>query len=519
MTSCKGLDDLLAAGAQPRRLRGPEADAFFSQISARLFAPAPPPVPGHPPNKPTEPHERPPFPIDVFPEPLAAFARAVAAAMGCPIDFPGVSLLVVSGAAIGAARSLQVKGGWFEKPGMYAAIISPPGTTKTPVLKAVMAPVYEEQARLYREHREAVRRFIEAKEAQKQAKKGAEEGESSETPVEPPPLRHLFAGDTTVEALARILSECPKGLLVCRDELTALMNSMNQYKAHGSDREFFLSAWSGETVKVDRKGDQGKPIFIHHPFLSVLGCITPDRLTKLQAEDGAEDGFRDRFLYSFPAEGKVSGWLEAEITEEDVAPWKQVLGKLQNLEPVRPEGASERPRFLTFDHEGREAFKVWFDGLTDQMNDEDFPRDLIGPFSKMKAYCARFALVLHLLRVGCGEAGGEQDEGQVDAEDVSRAARLCDYFMAHFRLAFGRMKQTAEDRKVGRFMEWMRRKKLTTCTARDICRYEVCGIKTTPEAVRLLHEAVHRDLGELRTGNANGSRSKDSVTFVVKSGD
>src|SRR5262249_5007939 len=141
----KGLDDLLAAGAKPRRHKGAEVGALFAAIRSQLFAP---------PNTDTvpvavtagvPPVDRPPFPVGVFPGPVADFARKAATAMGCPSDFPGLGLLVLSGAAIGAARSLMVKGGWHEKPGMYAVIVSRPGTAKTPALKAIMGPMYEEQ--------------------------------------------------------------------------------------------------------------------------------------------------------------------------------------------------------------------------------------------------------------------------------------------------------------------------------------------------------------------------------------
>src|SRR5689334_8467188 len=105
----KGIDDLLAAGGKPRRLKGAEVETYFAGLRAHFF-PAPPeatagsPDTGKGPGPP-----RPPFPVDVFPGPVANFASRVSAAMGCPVDFPGLGILVVAGAAIGAARSVEVK--------------------------------------------------------------------------------------------------------------------------------------------------------------------------------------------------------------------------------------------------------------------------------------------------------------------------------------------------------------------------------------------------------------------------
>src|SRR5436309_11552169 len=103
MSCYKGIDDLLAAGRKPRRLKGEEVDAFFRRVRDRLFPP-----PGADESAPAAVEaDRPPFPVEVFPEPVAIFVRRVAAAMGCPIDFPAVAALVVSAAAVGAARSLR----------------------------------------------------------------------------------------------------------------------------------------------------------------------------------------------------------------------------------------------------------------------------------------------------------------------------------------------------------------------------------------------------------------------------
>src|SRR5262245_53584502 len=168
MATYKGLDDLLAAGQQPRRLKGTEVSDFYVQTRARLFG-APPPSPGLPPQTSSPTGQRPTFPIGVFPQRVANFARRVAAAMRCPIDFLGVAILVVSAAAIGAARSLQVKGGWYEKPGLYAVIVAKPGTTKTPALRAVMSPIYEAQDKLYEDYKAAVKKYKDGLDAYKRA--------------------------------------------------------------------------------------------------------------------------------------------------------------------------------------------------------------------------------------------------------------------------------------------------------------------------------------------------------------
>jgi hypothetical protein len=520
MIKLKGIDDLLAAGRKPRRLKGKELEEHLAKVRTKFidqFAQATEPEKVAVVSPPAE--QRPAFPVEVFSTKVANFARRVAESMRCPLDFPGLGILVVSGAAIGAARALQLKGGWWEKPGLYAVIVNRPGTTKTPALRAVMTPVYDKQDSLAVEHKAALKQYEDDLEAFKDAKHHHEEGQPLPVePDEPAPLRHLFANDTTVESLAANLAENRKGILLFRDELTAWVRSLDQYKGRGTDRQFFLSAWSGEMVKVDRKYAHGQPTIIRDPFVSVLGGIQPDLLTELQAEGGKEDGFIHRVLFAYPADGQAQEWSDAAISDEDQQEWKLVLNRLLNLEPVKPEGSSERPKRLEFNPAGKQAYVAWHNELVAEMNHADFPRELWGPWSKLKAHCARFALILHMLRVACGEAGDDQNEGHVDEQDVAGAIKLCNYFQAHSRLVYGRLQQTRDDRMVDDLIVWMNNKKAKRCTVREICRSNVCGIKTSSDAEKLIKAAIDRGLGdgEDAGGNRPRRRGVEVYTFNLK---
>ena len=83
--------------------------------------------------------------------------------------------------------------------------------------------------------------------------------------------------------------------MVIRDELVGWVKSMDQYRSgRGADRQFFLSVWSRQPIKVDRKG--AKPILVSNPCLAVVGGIQPDLLPELADAAQREDGFLDRLL-------------------------------------------------------------------------------------------------------------------------------------------------------------------------------------------------------------------------------
>jgi hypothetical protein len=516
----KGIDDLLAAGRKPRRLIGIELDNHLTAQRTKLFGKRAKVLWRPAAAIDVEDEVRPEFPVEVFSPKVENYIRRVATAMGCPIDFVALAALVNCGAAIGAARSLRLKGGYFEKPGLYAVIISRPGTAKTPALKAVMKPIYEQQDRLYEEYKAARKQYEQELETYKEAKrKHKDEEPEPKQPEEPAGLRHIFVNDTTVESLAANLEENRKGLLLFRDELTAWVRSLDMYKGRGTDRQFFLSAWSGEMVKVDRKYSQGRPIIIPHPFVSVLGSIQPDLLTELEAEGGKEDGFIHRILFSYPAESPASLWTEDEISEEDEREWQLVVDKLLNLQPNRPEGGSERPKSLNLSADGRREWTELHNKIVIEMNSPDTGPEMYGPLSKLKGYCARFALIIHMIRVVCGEAGNGQDEGEVDAEDIRRAAKLYAYFKAQLNLVYPRMRQSKEDAMVARLVEWMGQKNLSRVTPRDICRANLCGIKKTSEAERLMRAAIDQGFGEAESdpGKAVRAGGSQSRVFVLRS--
>jgi hypothetical protein len=64
----------------------------------------------------------------------------------------------------------------------------------------------------------------------------------------------LYTTDATLEALIQLLHQNPRGLLFVRDELTAWVLGMNQYRGgRGADRQQWLSLWNGADLIVHRK--------------------------------------------------------------------------------------------------------------------------------------------------------------------------------------------------------------------------------------------------------------------------
>jgi len=213
------------------------------------------------------------FPIETLPETLRQFVTECAAALPASPDLIVIPVLVTVGAAIGNSRRIRLKGGWEESSAIYGAVVAETGSMKSPVLKLATAPLTTDQ----------------------------------------PSHRSTWTTDVTVEALGALLQQYPKGVLLTRDELTRWVKSLNQYRSgKGADREFYLSAWSGSSIKVVRRGN--KTIKVQTPFLAVVGCIPPDLVPSLSEKNGEEDGFMPRILFAWPDPVPVR-WTEQSVPE------------------------------------------------------------------------------------------------------------------------------------------------------------------------------------------------------------
>jgi hypothetical protein len=282
----------------------------------------------------------------------------------------------------------------------------------------------------------------------------------AEPPAKParPTLERVTVNDATAEALVPILQENPRGVVLVRDELMGWVQSMNQYRegGKGADQQIWLSAWSGSTVTVDRKKTHELgPLRVRHPFVSVIGGLTPDKLPALRGEKPRQraelDGFIDRVLLSYPPEPPVAAENWLEISEAAKGEIRDTLNRLRSLKMVRVKdgetGKGWRPFLVQLTPCGRRAWQEFTEAHAAERNADDFPLHLVGPWAKLRGYAARLALIVHMLR----QVAGEVQTESVDGESMGRAARLVHYFKSHARKVYTAMEadpRVAEARRV-----------------------------------------------------------------------
>jgi DNA polymerase-1 len=89
----------------------------------------------------------------------------------------------------------------------------------------------------------------------------------------------------------------------------------------------------------------------------------------------------------------------------------------------------------------------------------------VGPWSKLRGYAARLALILHFLRWACGEV----EDQNVDGESMERAARLVAYFKSHARKVYAVMDADPRLAEARHVFQWLAaHPELMTFTRRDV---------------------------------------------------
>lgn len=447
------------------------------------------------------------FPLEIFPKPIKSFIEEAAQSLQCPADFIAVSVLVCAGVAIGNSREVEVKEGWREGARLYCGIVAEPGSKKTPAMKKALSAIYKIQEQLEEQYQKEIFVFeeensfheLEKKKWKKDKRKmyeGFKNVERTGEIIKPKP-KQIFTSDATWEALSKVLEDNENGVLFFKDELIAWVNSMDQYRSKGSDRQNWLSIWSGEPIIINRKEER---INIPRPFVNVIGGLQPDVLEQL-IKSNINDGFIDRILFSFP-DSSPSYWSEISLREETMLNYQKVIYELYRLKG----NGKGSPVIIKFQKEAKKEFVNWYDNLQKEMHSAGFSEELKGTWAKMPGYFLRLALIIHLLRYTCKET----KEKEVDEVSILVTCELTDYFKSHAKKVFNILKSDHLTKKIFKIINYIRDKGTNnSIKLRDLLHANVAGVRNMEEVNTLLKHVEVRGYGKFASKkNMNGTKSK-----------
>lgn len=453
-----------------------------------------------------------PFPVDALPEPVRGFVSAGAKAIGCDASYIALPILSALASAIGNTRRIELKRGWTEPAIVWAAIVGESGTMKSPALELALRAVRKRQHRGMKEHAEAMERHREdLLRYERDAghwRRSKDAGEPPQKPEEPVANR-CWCDDTTVEALAVLLLNQPRGLLMVRDELSGWLGSFDRY-AHGKggDVAKWLEMFGGRSMIVDRK--TAGALYVPRAAVSIAGGIQPDTLRRALGREHRENGLAARLLLAWPTR-RPKRWTDADIPPETEAAVEAVFSRLYGLQPVFDDNGDPCPVIVGLTPQGKRA---WIGFYNDHAEEQaQLTGDLSAAWSKLEGYAARLALVVHFVRWAAQDRTLANSEA-VEEASVAAGIELSRWFKHEARRLYAMLGESEEDRQHRQLVELIRRKG-GSATPRELMRSSRI-FKTATEAEVALDELAKVGLGRWEDAltTAKGGRPTRRLTLV-----
>ena len=321
-----------------------------------------------------------------MPKRIEEFVKAYVSVFHAPADHYGLSLLTAAGAALGNSVRIDDRG-TLHPPVLYSCLVDVPGSGKTPTLDTVFRPftVLEEEAR--KEHARA--------EAEAKAM-------GDEEPI-PHPAETMVV-DFTLESLVDVLERNPRGVIAISDEIEGFLTGMDKYRnGKGGDGPFWLSGYTGQPYKANRRNRGGKPAYIPRVFCPFIGGIQPGLLTSFADDSRDSSGFLARVLFTIPPLAKKQHYHNDRPDRGHTEHWEKVIRRLREITPQEVEvdeaGRSyTRPHIVKMSSDAKKIYAGFVNGLADRINDLE-ERDLVerSTLVKFETHTLRFALILHFL--------------------------------------------------------------------------------------------------------------------------
>jgi hypothetical protein len=384
-----------------------------------------------------------PFPTAALPEPMAGFVSAAARAVGCDEALVAVPLLAGLAAAVGNSRRVELKRGWQEPAIIWSAVVAESGTAKSPAMELALRPIRQWQKQAMAEHAEAVAAHsVDVLHYEKELaawRKSKTGGEPPERPDEPTAARY-WTDDCTLEALALLLLQNPRGLLCARDELAGWLGSFDKYSKGSGDAPKWLELWGGRSICIDRKTGNPKTIFVPRAAVSLCGCIQPAVLWRALGPEHFQDGLAARLLLASPPR-RAKRWTEADIAPTCEWTMAELFRRLYELEPEPGPDGEPQPVTLRLDGQAKRQWVSFFDEHAEET--AALSGELAAVWAKLEAYAARLALLVHLVRLVDGDstAGPEC----IDADSVAAGVKLARWFGHEARRLYSQLSETEED--------------------------------------------------------------------------
>jgi phage/plasmid primase-like uncharacterized protein len=454
------------------------------------------------------------FPVHLLPSSWRKWTVATAEGAGAPIDYVAMGLMADVAGVTGCGAFVEVTPSWREPLVLWQGNVGAPSMGKSPALAATRRLIDAVESAARAKDAERQREHETKAEAAKVAEeRWREEVAEAAKAGKPPPTKpasadhidpfvptQMLVEDATIESIVDVARGNPRGLILCRDELTGWLQNFARYSG-GNDRPFWLERWSAGSATINRKNRPA--IHIARLGVSIVGGIQPDRLSDICGDD--DDGMASRFLFAWPNRPQYKPLQERRAGSDD-----KVVKRLHRMAALT--GNVEKPLVLKLD---AGAVKLLDEFCAEHHAEADEYEGLeAGWFGKGRGYVVRLAGVLSLL--AWSETDNADPPSVITSEAVRDAAGLwADYLWPVARTIFARTGKTLADRQVRRIIAWIRRTATSTISVEDVRVSALGRVVDAAAAAALIDRLIRGNVLRPVAAAAKGGPGRPAARWEV----
>ncbi len=436
-----------------------------------------------------------PFPLDALPPSMGGMAAAIARIEHVPDRLTGVCVLGLVSAAIGAGLELQSDTQKTVRGNLYLFAAAETGTGKSRAFEPIAAPLLDHQQWLQERFRKELSPIFQSqlKAAEAKIKRYEREIGRENDPAQCELLREqlqfriaerddfarqnippvLFVQDITTERLAAMVYEQGEVLFSgCSDCRKIIENIDGRYSKNDStDVSFYLSAFTGEPVRVDR--GSRPPVDLRRPCLGLLWYGQSDLVARMLDEESlSASGFLPRLLIcDTHAVPQLLSDQPESVPTGIFAAWSALLTTL--LSAYHRTGVRH---VVQPSAEARKAFIEYHNSIVYRRRSD--LRDVTGFAARWCENAFRLALVLH-----AGFHGAEAHQHVLELSTADAAIRLSQWFSRAQLAILAKGRVQAAQKVELEVIDLLRTR--PEVTARDVTRARI--VTTAQDAHRLLN--------------------------------
>ncbi len=453
--------------------------------------------------------ELPTISADYAPSCLCEFARAVSKSIQVPEGMTVMLGLAALSTALQKKITVSVEQGndYKEHANIWAVIVADPSERKSPVLKAMMAPVVEwEQDKCEelqddmfqnRMQRDVIDESI--KQLKKEAAKEKDNTERQELLDEINVLRGdmpdevkapmLWTGNVTTERLEQLLVDNDEKMAVVTDEGGIFEVMGGLYNNGKANMDIYMQGYSGNPVRSDRAS---RSAHLKNPLLTFGIAIQPKVLQDLSR--GGKKAFRGtgllaRFLYYQCESQRGQRFFGKQVQmDNDVKDrYHTRIKELLDIDVEHDEFGNPEPTKLYLDDEARDLWINFYDEVESNLAPGGEFEQFADWAGKLPGNTLRIAGLYHVLEHGI--------EGiAISKETMQKVISLMQVLIPHAKSALSAASNSSVEVDAKAVYEWIVRNGQPEFNKRDCHRGNQSKFSEVEELMPALNELIARNI-------------------------